>query len=72
MSLAPYVTRDQAALPDDLVELMARAAYEAGRPVGSGRPDWPRCTPEWREAATREMRDALAAAIAAGRLSVIR
>jgi len=61
-----FTTRDQAALPDALVELMAQAKYEAGRPTGSSRPDWRGCTEEWRDAERQEMRAALRVAINAG------
>lgn len=55
-----------ARVPADLVELMARANYEASRPPGSGRPDWNRCEDAWRAACRREMAAALVAAEAAG------
>lgn len=68
----PFTTRSEAAKPPRvLVELMARHAYEAGRPKESGRPEWEQTTAEWREAMHREMSAAILAAEGAGyRLSM--
>lgn len=66
MSALAFTTRDQAAVPERLVQLMSGAFYEAGRPQGSSRPAWPDCGEEWRTAVAQEMRTALKAALAAG------
>ena len=66
MSEPAFITRDELTAPRHLVELMARTAYETGRPKGSGRPEWERTTPEWRKAMHREMAAALKAAQDAG------
>lgn len=52
--------------PVHLRQVMARAAYEAGRPPGSSRPAFDNTTPEWQAAMDREMLAALKAAEAAG------
>lgn len=63
----PFTTRAQAAAPPiHLVRLMATAAYEAGRPKGSGRPEFEKTTQEWQDVMFREMTAAILAAEAAG------
>lgn len=67
MSEPAYITRAQSADPPaHLVRLMSVAAYEAGRPPGSGRPEYDKTSPAWQAAGRREMLAALKAAEAAG------
>lgn len=67
MSEPSYTTRAQASAPPaHLVRLMATAAYEAGRPKESGRPEFENTTTEWQDAMCREMSAALVAAEVAG------
>lgn len=62
-----FTTRAEAAAPPvHLVETMAQAFYEAGRPKGSSRPAWDGCEEAWRAACRREMAAAIVAAEAAG------
>lgn len=63
----PYLTRAEAeAPPAHILRIMAKAAYEAGRPKGSGRPEYENTTPEWQAAMMREMSAAIRALEAAG------
>lgn len=67
MSAAPaYITRAQADPRRQLVELMASAAYERGRPLGSSRPPWPETLDQWRQDSRDQMEAALTAAERAG------
>lgn len=54
----------------DLVELMARTAYEQVTCHGRTLPPWGECTETWRASVRREMEAAVNAAIAAGKIEV--
>lgn len=67
----PFTTRAEASAPPAyLVRLMAKAAYEAGRPKGSGRPEFDATTTEWQAAMCREMTAAIVAGVTAGYLVI--
>lgn len=56
-------------VPQDLIELMAKAGYECSR-RGRSLPPWEATSEFWRTAALAEMETALRAAIDAGKLVV--
>lgn len=63
-------SRAQAALPDELVEMMARAAYERSRFIGCTRPPWEQLEPSYQAEARADQRAALLAAVGAGRITI--